>query len=418
MRRSRGGVYDLPNGRKIAQIQIKGQRFAATYDTDEEAAGWIEAIKRTYAREVDKVEPVHATLSSIAPEWFADRERNGIRVDQERSSFARHIEAHPIAHRPLVAVDTKAVMAWIRVLEVTKVATTVRRAKSVETVDEAKAISRQTAAHALRILKGLLRHAVQSGHIAHNPAAEAKLGRRKKPDEWAWLTLEEIASVLGLDHGDARTTLERRSVYTVAIYAGLRRSEMWSLVWKHVHLDGPRPRIEVRAPLKTPGAFRDIPLLPPAIDVLRAWKGATDSRPERPVWPSATNGKRGDDDEAPGWRDRPYWTVDESGERVRVVTRGSKSRAGISRRVRFHDLRHTYCSHLIQGSWGRTWSLYEVRQAAGHSSIQVTQRYAHLSPDGIHAAAREMREGWEKHATASSDSSNGSEPASTNRPEI
>ena len=50
--------------------------------------------------------------------------------------------------------------------------------------------------------------------------------------------------------------------------------------------------------------------------------------------------------------------------------------AGLSD-LRIHDLRHTFASLLInQGV-----SLYEVQTLLGHSSVQMTQRYAHLAPD-------------------------------------
>jgi integrase len=52
------------------------------------------------------------------------------------------------------------------------------------------------------------------------------------------------------------------------------------------------------------------------------------------------------------------------------------SRAGL-RRIRFHDLRHTYGSSLIQAGA----SLAYVREQMGHSSIQVTvDIYGHLIP--------------------------------------
>lgn len=48
--------------------------------------------------------------------------------------------------------------------------------------------------------------------------------------------------------------------------------------------------------------------------------------------------------------------------------------------VRMHDLRHTYASLLIN----RGVSLYEVQTLLGHSSLQMTQRYAHLQPNLLH----------------------------------
>ena len=48
--------------------------------------------------------------------------------------------------------------------------------------------------------------------------------------------------------------------------------------------------------------------------------------------------------------------------------------------LRIHDLRHTFASVLIN----KGVSLYEVQTLLGHSSPQMTQRYAHLAPDLLH----------------------------------
>jgi len=54
------------------------------------------------------------------------------------------------------------------------------------------------------------------------------------------------------------------------------------------------------------------------------------------------------------------------------------SHAGV-RRVRFHDLRHTWVSLLIQTGAHAKY----IQEQAGHSSIQVTMdTYGHLFPSG------------------------------------
>ena len=54
--------------------------------------------------------------------------------------------------------------------------------------------------------------------------------------------------------------------------------------------------------------------------------------------------------------------------------------AGIPRdsgRIGWHDLRHTYGSHLAM----RGVPLRTIQELLGHASIEQTMRYAHLSPE-------------------------------------
>ncbi len=48
------------------------------------------------------------------------------------------------------------------------------------------------------------------------------------------------------------------------------------------------------------------------------------------------------------------------------------------RRLRWHDLRHSFASQLAIGGL----SLQRIQKWLGHSTIKMTERYAHLTPDG------------------------------------
>ena len=61
-----------------------------------------------------------------------------------------------------------------------------------------------------------------------------------------------------------------------------------------------------------------------------------------------------------------YSTFDETWRRIR-------RKAGLT--IRLHDLRHTYASYLA--SSGKV-DIYTLKELLGHSTIEMTQRYAHL----------------------------------------
>ena len=54
------------------------------------------------------------------------------------------------------------------------------------------------------------------------------------------------------------------------------------------------------------------------------------------------------------------------------------------RSIRFHDLRHTFASHFIM----KGGSIFNLQKILGHTSINMTMKYAHLSNDYLKSAVQ------------------------------
>lgn len=57
---------------------------------------------------------------------------------------------------------------------------------------------------------------------------------------------------------------------------------------------------------------------------------------------------------------------------IKKAFRGACRRAGI-KDLRFHDLRHTFASRLIE----KGVDIIKVKELLGHSTVKVTERYTH-----------------------------------------
>ena len=132
------------------------------------------------------------------------------------------------------------------------------------------------------------------------------------------------------------------------------RGELFGLQWGDVDL---RSRtVSVRGSGSKTAQSRSIPLSNEAVDVLREWK-----RQQRDKSGHVFTGRTGG----------AFYDVKKAW--AKVLTDASIEN------FRWHDLRHHFASTLVMGGV----DLYTVSQLLGHSSIEITRRYAHLAPQHL-----------------------------------
>ena len=164
-----------------------------------------------------------------------------------------------------------------------------------------------------------------------------------------------------------------RPLIGMAVETGMRLEELLSLKWEQVDLD----RREVRLTVTKSSKPRVIPLSDRAVATVAA---------------------------SPCIAASPYvFSNPQTGRRYRNLRhsfRKACSRAGISD-FRWHDLRHTFASWHVQSGT----DLYRLSRILGHSTLQMSARYAHLATEHLHQAVRDMATSM---ATAASDISRAS----------
>lgn len=207
----------------------------------------------------------------------------------------------------------------------------------------AQRISPVSVNHELRHLQAAFGMAETWSLIEHNPFRRVKKIRVDRRDPII-LSPEQVMELLN------RASDENRPFFMLALYTGMRLGEIVHLRPQDIDWQARVIHVANRASWHTKSRReRRIPIHP---DLYRILKGLP--RDGETLWP---------------------YTADTLAKRFK---RTAKT-VGLSNRITFHTLRHTFASYLVQ--LGQP--IRQVQELLGHSNVTVTEMYAHLGVESL-----------------------------------
>lgn len=359
----RGGVWHChfvtPSGKRIRRSLGTGDKKQAQELHDKlKAEAW----------RVDQIGDLPArTFEECCIRWLREKEDKRS-LDDDRTKiefFLQHFSGRDIstitAEQVNDAVSKMINRRHLRIWQ-TRRDSAVRKGKEPPPY-VAKPVSQATKSQHLSFMRGLLRAVANDwGWIKTAPVIKTKKPVSKRI---RWLTRDEAERLI---------ECMPESIKPVVIFAlatGLRRSNILDLEWQQVDMQ--RKVAWVNPENAKAGKAIGVALNDTACRVLRDQIGKSSKwvfvhtkpkhRPDGTVTP-AIRKMRVDDNQA--------WNI-------------GLRKAGIED-FRFHDLRHTWASWLIQSGV----PLSVLQEMGGWESIEMVRRYAHLAPNHLTEHARKI----------------------------
>lgn len=200
------------------------------------------------------------------------------------------------------------------------------------------------------------------GHISPNDSPmngfpKMKKGREKLP---VFLSSQEVRCLLATPKTDTVLELRDRAILTLLYATGIRAGECAGLLENWVDLAERTIRV-----LGKGNRERVIQLNDRAVQALRVYQTARGPQSPREIF----------------FRSKSGGPINRKIVYQRVKKHAAK--AGISKRVTPHTLRHTCATHLVQ----RDVNLVVIRDLLGHRQITSTQIYLHTTAHDMKAVA-------------------------------
>ena len=368
MRRTRveRGIYRQQNGTYGVYLIVDGKPRFKTVGPKLAQARRQRDLLSSKAQRGELAPPTRLSFAELAESWidgFAALVAAGERGERTLENYRYHLDRHLLptfGHKQMNEITTDDIARLITQLR-------------------GKGYAAKTINGALVPLGRILTHALRRGYITDNPLARLEQHERPRIHRRDQRVLDHAQITALLDASLPRY----RTLLATAIYTGMRHSELLGLTWTDIDLDNglihvryqlSRARLDKpaeRVRLKTQAATRDIPLLPQLAALLKRHKLASPhSADNHYVFATATG------------KPLSCRNVERRGLGHAADTAGLNT--SDQPRLRVHDLRHTFASHLIIDL---KLDVAHVSRILGHARPSITlDTYTHLFHQAAHAA--------------------------------
>jgi integrase len=334
--------FRLPDGRqvqrRIGPAWTDRGRPAAGYFTKRTAETWLaELLAEARRGTLPGLVKTGATFADAAAEYLRYIEHDRARKPSTLIGYRAILKAHllPVfGEMPIESITTETIEAWLAGF------------------DRAAATKRK----ALVLMHGIFKRARKVYGLLTNPVAEVEKPPMAQSGDIEVFSPEEVMALVR-----AASSEQDAALFLTAAFTGLRRGELLALHWRDVDFSGQVIRVRanfVTGVVSTPksGKVRSVPLAP---DVARALAKLGQRK-------SYTD----EDDLVFVGRFGSHLDV----QKLRHRYNAALKRAGL-RRLRFHDLRHTFGTRMIAKA-----DIRRVQEWMGHADVQTTMKYLHYAP--------------------------------------
>ncbi len=332
----------LPDGRRISKV------FDRKYDADK--------FKTEMKIERIRFESTGVTINNLinfkelSEDWFQNEVKNR-KAAQTQRNYAADLKNYI---NPIVGA--------IKLRDIN-----IRHARAIENSMLEKGKHPRTINKVMMVFKTVLNDAVRSNHLLKNPI-KGYPELKEPPRDLTYWSKEEIKIFLDFVRNDPFYDL-----YVVTLNSGMRLGEVLGLMWDKV--DFVNSQIIVSRTLGRSGL-----------------KNTTKTNKSRFI-PMNTNVKTSLQKRFKERLNDQFVFTEEGGNHLdynHVTERHfmvAQKDAGLSKIIRFHDLRHTFASHFMMNGG----NLYTLQKLLGHSDIQTTMIYAHLDADFLRQSIELIR---------------------------